>query len=101
MDRARGSVRKMMEKSDKTKMNGLLEKMLKSTEARDKKEVLKLNRLIEPLIVKEYKIHNSQLIRDYDNCRQSCILSFTFPSGPYYPMIADAKKRFSKIKKAY
>ena len=90
-----------MKKSDKTRMHNLLESMLKSAEARDKGTVLRLNKSIEHLIVKEYKIHNSQLVRDYDNCRQSCILSFTFPSGPYDSMISDARKRFSKINKMY
>ncbi len=90
-----------MEKSDKARMHMLLEEMLKSAEERDGQEVLGLNKSIEPLIIEEQKSSNSQLGIDYDNCRQSCVLSFTRFSGSYDKLIADARSRFSEIQKSY
>jgi len=79
----------------------LLEEMLKSAEARDGKRVFKINDSLEPLIIQEQKRYRSLLGLDYDSCRQSCVLPFTLFPGLYDKMIADAKKRFSEIKKRY
>jgi len=79
----------------------LLEEMLKSAEARDKKSVLKINKSLEPLIIKEQEKYRSVIGLDYDNCRQSCVLPFTTFPDSYNKMIKDARKRFSEIKKRY
>ena len=86
-------------RSDDAKMYGLLEEMLGSAERRDREAVLKLNRSLEPLILKRYRTLKDSLGREYDNCRQSCILPFTTLPSQYDAFMADAKKRFSKLKK--
>lgn len=75
--------------------------MLKSAEAKDKKAVLKINKSLEPLILKEQKNYNTILGLDYDNCRQSCVLPFTFLPNSYDLLMTDAREKFSKLKNRY
>jgi len=90
-----------MEKFNEVKLYCLLEKILKSAEEKNKSEVLRLNHSIDHILTKSYSSPNRKLLSAYDNCRQSCVLPFTFLKDSYNVMIVDARKRFRKIKKPY
>jgi len=79
-------------------MYNLLERMVESAIRSDKEEVLELNTSYEALVPKVYHDPITALELDYDNCRQSCVMSVTMPNMRE-KFVSDAKERFSKIPK--
>jgi hypothetical protein len=75
-------------------LKDLLEQMVEAAEQKDKAAVRRLNSEFErgmpPLS------DRSQKIIDYDNCRQSCMMAFTFPQM-YKNYVKDARQRFKQI----
>ena len=76
----------------------LLEKMVKAAEQKRKGEVARLNAAFEQTMPP--LSNRSQQILDYDNCRQSCVMAFTFPRM-YGAYVKDARQRFQQITGAH
>lgn len=80
------------------KMYHILEEMVSSAIAGDREKLIKLNKSYEALVPKVYHNPTKPLESEYDNCRQSCVMSTTM-LNMRERFIADAKERFSKIPK--
>lgn len=80
-------------------MYHLLEEMVESAAKGDKEKVLELNISYETLVPKVYHDPRTPLDLEYENCRQSCVVSVTMFKDQHNKFVADAKERFSKISK--
>jgi hypothetical protein len=69
----------------------LLQGMIEAAESKNRTKVLELNSIFDDLVLTSVKGYN-----EYDNLRQSCILSLNIPTL-YDECIEDAKKRFKKL----
>ena len=63
--------------SEIKQLHQLLEEMVKSATNGDKEKVLELNRRYEQLVPRAYHKPPTKLDLEYDNCRQSCVMSVT------------------------
>jgi len=79
-------------------MYDILEEMVESAIKGDKDKVRELNNSYEDLVPKVYHDQLRPLELEYDNCRQSCVMSMSMPNMRER-FISDAKERFSKIAK--
>ena len=77
--------------SKRKQMYGLLEDMFEGAEEGDKERVLELNRLFNKLVDHGKSDCPPQLDLEYDNCRQSFVLSVLYSS--------DARERLLRIPK--
>ena len=80
------------------KMYQVLEQMIESADREDKERVLTLNKLYEGLIPRVYHKPLTPLDLEYDNCRQSCVMSLQM-RNMRERLLSDAKERFSRIPK--
>lgn len=74
----------------------ILEGMFNGAIKGDKKRVMDLNQQYEDLVHKVYHENPTKLELTYENCRTSCVMSFTFPIMKA-KFLSDAKSRFSEI----
>jgi hypothetical protein len=79
-------------------MYRILEEMLDSATRGDKQRVKELNASYEALVPKTYHSPLRPSDLAYDNCRQSCVMSFSMPTLRE-KFISDAKERLSNIPK--
>jgi hypothetical protein len=80
------------------KMYHILEEMVDRAIKGDKEKIKELDGSYEELVPGVYHRPLSPLDLEYDNCRQSCVMSVSMPNMRER-FISDAKKRFSKIPK--
>jgi len=80
-------------------MHGLLWEMIESAERNDRERMLQLNGMYEILALKAFSEPRTKLDYEYDNCRQSCVLSVTMLKKQHDESVSDAKSRFSRIPK--
>ena len=73
----------------------ILEQMIKYTAERDKAKVISLDNCFEAEIKGNKDIINDGYFRQYDLCRQSCVMSFNEENESLF--INDAYKRFFQI----
>ena len=74
----------------------ILEEMLDCAMRGDETRLKKLNKSYESSLSRTYPGNHTPLDSDYDNCRQSCLLSFSMPHVREQ-FISDAKERFDRI----
>ena len=77
----------------------LLGEMVKYAKKKDKAKMSTLKEEYEKTIVSNYHNPLTRLELMCENCRTSCVMAFHF-SMNYDKFLADAKKRYSEIKKS-
>jgi len=80
------------------RMYHILEEMIDSAIKGDQERIRELNASYEALVPKVHHKSRKPLELEYDNCRQSCVMSVSMPNMRER-FISDAKERFSKIPK--
>jgi len=75
-----------------------VENMVQETIAGNEKKVFELNMVYESMVPKIYHKPPTPTELAYDNCRQSCLLTFRIPQISKR-LLKDAKERFSNIPK--
>lgn len=76
----------------------LLEEMIDSASRNNKQRVRRLNSIYDSLVDKTYSDPPTDLDLKYDNCRASCVVSFSMP-WMRDKFLLDATMKFSSIPK--
>jgi hypothetical protein len=80
---------------DKQQLQKLLTEMLVSAKAKDKDRTDELSTKFDGLLHQVFPNPTTQKA-DYDNCRQSCVVSLTF-NEMYDICMADAEERYKRL----
>jgi hypothetical protein len=77
-------------------MYRVLERMIESARSADGTRLRELNKLFESLVPQVYSDSTVSLDLNYDNCRQSCVMSVMMP-WIREKFLADVDFRFERI----